>query len=163
LIGLFIAVGILLQIVLEWFSKGAEHGHVHGAARGGFPWLLFVSLSLHALLEGIPLEQSRHFLIGIVIHKIPVAIILGSFLLRSDLSKGSVWLFMVLFAAMTPIGGLIGSDSSLLWAYPYLLALVIGVVLHVSTTILFEGSEGHNFNLRKLLAILSAVALAYII
>ncbi|HIC30650.1 MAG TPA: ZIP family metal transporter, partial [Flavobacteriaceae bacterium] len=28
-IGLFIMAGILLQIVLEFFSKGAEHGHVH--------------------------------------------------------------------------------------------------------------------------------------
>ena len=29
-IGLFIMLGILFQIVLEFFSKGAEHGHVHG-------------------------------------------------------------------------------------------------------------------------------------
>ena len=28
-IGLFIMLGILLQIFLEFFSKGAEHGHVH--------------------------------------------------------------------------------------------------------------------------------------
>ncbi len=27
--GLFIMAGILLQIFLEFFSKGAEHGHVH--------------------------------------------------------------------------------------------------------------------------------------
>src|SRR5690606_40772759 len=27
--GLFIMIGILLQTVLEFFSKGAEHGHVH--------------------------------------------------------------------------------------------------------------------------------------
>jgi zinc transporter ZupT len=160
-IGLFIALGILSQIVMEWFSKGAEHGHVHGAAKSGFPWLLFISLSLHALLEGIPLEQSHHYLIGIVIHKIPVAIILGSFLLRSDLSSGIVWVFMVLFAGMTPLGGLIGSGSSLSWAYPYLLALVIGVVLHVSTVILFESSEGHSFNLRKLAVIILGMALAF--
>ena len=28
-IGVFIMLGILLQIFLEFFSKGAEHGHVH--------------------------------------------------------------------------------------------------------------------------------------
>ena len=28
-ISLFIVIGILLQICLEFFSKGAEHGHVH--------------------------------------------------------------------------------------------------------------------------------------
>ena len=27
--GLFIMSGILIQIILEFFSKGAEHGHVH--------------------------------------------------------------------------------------------------------------------------------------
>src|SRR5690606_32121841 len=28
-IGLFIMLGIVFQIILEYFSKGAEHGHVH--------------------------------------------------------------------------------------------------------------------------------------
>ncbi len=28
-VGVFIMAGILLQIFLEFFSKGAEHGHVH--------------------------------------------------------------------------------------------------------------------------------------
>ena len=28
-IALFILAGILLQVFLEFFSKGAEHGHVH--------------------------------------------------------------------------------------------------------------------------------------
>ena len=28
-IGLFIMGGILLQILLEFYSKGAEHGHLH--------------------------------------------------------------------------------------------------------------------------------------
>ena len=30
--GIFIMIGILFQIILEFFSKGAEHGHVHGHA-----------------------------------------------------------------------------------------------------------------------------------
>ena len=29
-IGIFIMIGIVFQIILEYFSKGAEHGHVHG-------------------------------------------------------------------------------------------------------------------------------------
>src|SRR5210317_1792916 len=53
--GLFILLGILLQIVLEFFSKGAEHGHVHlHPQKTIFPWLLFISLSIHALFEGFP-------------------------------------------------------------------------------------------------------------
>ena len=55
--GVFIALGILLQIVLESFSKGAEHGHRHGSPKGNrFPLMLFISLGLHAFLEGIPPE-----------------------------------------------------------------------------------------------------------
>ena len=38
-IGLFIMMGILLQIILEFFSKGAEHGHVHlNKHATAFPW-----------------------------------------------------------------------------------------------------------------------------
>ena len=43
LTGLFIMCGILLQIILELFSKGAEHGHVHiHKDETVFPWLLFI-------------------------------------------------------------------------------------------------------------------------
>ena len=45
LAGLFIMCGIMLQLVLELFSKGAEHGHVHiHKHESAFPWLLFISL-----------------------------------------------------------------------------------------------------------------------
>ncbi|MCW1953580.1 MAG: ZIP family metal transporter, partial [Flavobacteriia bacterium] len=45
--GLFVMLGILLQIILEFFSKGAEHGHVHIDKNSKtIPWALFVSLSL---------------------------------------------------------------------------------------------------------------------
>ncbi len=38
--GLYIMSGILLQIVLDFFSKGAEHGHVHiHSDATSFPWL----------------------------------------------------------------------------------------------------------------------------
>jgi len=38
---------------------------------------------------------------------------------------------------------------------------VAGVLLHVSTTILFETSEGHKFNLVKISLITGAIILAY--
>ncbi|MDC6354306.1 MULTISPECIES: ZIP family metal transporter [unclassified Robiginitalea] len=162
LTGVFVGVGILLQIVLEFLSRGAEHGHVHTQTGGKFPLLLLLGLSLHALLEGVPLENNREFLLAIVIHKIPVALILGGFLLRSGLSAGAAWTFMVLFAAMTPLGALAGRIPVLEHGHPYVLGLVIGVLLHVSTVILFESSEGHSFNLRKLTAIVLGMVLAYL-
>ena len=43
-IGVYIIAGILLQIILEFFSQGAEHGHVHiNKHTNSFPWLLFIS------------------------------------------------------------------------------------------------------------------------
>lgn len=40
-----------------------------------------------------------------------------------------------------------------------LLAIVIGIFMHISTTILFEASDGHRFNYAKLGAILLGTAL----
>jgi len=38
-------------------------------------------------------------------------------------------------------------------------ALIIGIFLHISTIILFESSENHNFNLHKFLAIITGILL----
>ena len=79
-IGVFIMLGILFQIVLEFFSKGAEHGHVH--SHDTFektPWLLFVSLCIHAYLEGFPVSNHPDLAWGIAIHHLPIAVILTSF------------------------------------------------------------------------------------
>ena len=80
LIGVYIISDILLQIILEFFSKGSEHGHVnqHNESKT-FPWLLFISLSIHASLEGLPITKDNNLLIGIMIHKIPIALILSIF------------------------------------------------------------------------------------
>ena len=40
------------------------------------------------------------------------------------------------------------------------MALVIGIFLHISTTILFESSEEHRFNYYKLITILLGAGLA---
>src|SRR5690606_33268310 len=41
--GIFIMCGIFLQIFLEFFSKGAEHGHIHRSpGHKSFPWMLFI-------------------------------------------------------------------------------------------------------------------------
>ena len=40
------------------------------------------------------------------------------------------------------------------------LALVVGMFLHISTTIIFETNENHRFNLAKLTAILLGVGLS---
>ncbi|WP_423998597.1 ZIP family metal transporter [Maribacter sp. IgM3_T14_3] len=162
-IGVFIMLGILFQIFLEFFSKGAEHGHVHISKDSQtFPWLLFISLCIHSLLEGLPIGTNDTIIYGILIHKIPIAIILSIFLLGSNIKPLYAGLFMVLFSIMTPLGTYLAHTIELVSTYGiYLNALVIGVFLHISTVILFESSEGHKFNLRKLLVIILGITIAY--
>ena len=163
--GLFIMCGILLQIILEFLSKGAEHGHVHIHRKDAkFPWLLFISLCIHSFLEGFPIHQHNDMVYGVVIHKIPIAALLTSFLLQSKYAKKQTIAFLVIFAAMTPLGTLVSNTTSL---SPNLIvsinAVAIGIFLHISTTILFETGEGHKFNLSKLVAIGLGVLIAYFI
>ena len=162
-IGIYILAGIMLQICLEFFSKGAEHGHVHLHSKDKrFPWLLFISLSIHAFLEGFPISEENNLLIGVVVHKIPIAIILSFFFLKANYSKTITILFLLFFAMMSPLGNFIANSYPSLEAYhTEISAVVIGIFLHVSTTIIFESSKDHKFNLAKLTTIIFAFVLAY--
>jgi zinc and cadmium transporter len=161
-IGIFILVGIILQSVLESFSKGAEHGHIHMHSDGKkFPTLLFVSLCIHAFSEGLPIHNADDNLLwAIVVHKIPIAIVLTSFLLQTKYSKKTVFSFLFFFALMSPLGVLLGDKIPFFNTYQTeIKALIIGVFLHISTIILFESTENHKFNLQKFMAILLGVLL----
>ncbi|WP_299336214.1 ZIP family metal transporter [uncultured Psychroserpens sp.] len=163
--GLYIMCGILLQIILEFFSKGAEHGHVHiHKNETVFPWLLFISLCVHSFLEGFPIHEHNDMVYGVLIHKIPIALLLSTFLLQSNFTKLQIISFFIVFALMTPLGTYISNASSINTDYLNMInAIVIGIFFHISTTILFESSEGHKFNLSKLVAILLGVSIAFII
>jgi len=163
--GLYIMGGILLQIVLDFFSKGAEHGHVHIHSESvTFPWLLFISLSIHALLEGFPVVNNQSMLIGVIIHKIPITMILALFFYKANYSSVTMIMFLLLFGLMTPLGSLLSSELEQLREYETQInAIAIGVFLHVSTTILFESSKDHRFNLTKVLSIILGVVVAYFV
>ncbi|HLT33245.1 MAG TPA: ZIP family metal transporter [Aquaticitalea sp.] len=163
--GLFIMCGILIQITLEFFSKGAEHGHVHvHKHESDFPWLLFISLCIHSFLEGFPIHQHNDMVYGVLIHKIPIAALITSYMLQSSFSKRQILLFLVVFSLMTPLGTLISNTVELVESYVYYInAIVIGIFFHISTIILFESSEGHKFNLSKLIVIVLGVVVAFLI
>ena len=59
-IGIYIILGLLIQLVLDFFSKGADHGHIHVADTKIVPWALFISLTIHAFMEGLPLSSQHH-------------------------------------------------------------------------------------------------------
>ncbi len=174
-IGMFVLVGFLVQLFLEYFSGGIEHGHIHVHNNHKFPWALFISLSVHSFIEGIPLaggEIHHHtqshlsgesLLLGILFHQTPVAIALMTLLKASGISSIKSWIYLLTFGIMTPLGLVFGSlfnvqtDNQYM---SYLLAAVVGMFLHISTTIIFESSENHKFNFVKLLSIIIGVVLA---
>ncbi|MGC6525309.1 MAG: ZIP family metal transporter [Flavobacteriaceae bacterium] len=162
--GVFILSGIVLQIILEFFSKGAEHGHLHHHkdTEHRFPWLLFFSLCIHSFLEGFPISAHETIVYGVFIHKIPVAILIASYLLSSKISKLKAFLFLVAFALLTPFGTLVSEMIVLSNKLFYSInALVVGMFFHIATIILFEADEGHQFNINKIAAIVLAVLIAF--
>ncbi len=183
--GYYILIGFLLQIVLDIFSKGVEHGHIHQSDQKSkqFPFGIFIALFIHSLIEGLPLTESAavanhhhgsdhhvdELLLGVVIHKVPEAIALAALLYHYYASKKKVILMILLYSTATPIGLLLGSalvNSSIedpMYIYSALLAIAVGIFLHVSTTIIFEADEHHKLNWRKILAILLGLGLVLLI
>jgi len=169
-IGLYILGGFLIQIVLEYFSQGIEHGHFQ--KRKIIPFSVLISLGLHALLEGVPLGGHLHdhaphahnsLLTGIVMHKMPVAIVLMTFFLQSNMQKSKAYFYLLVFALMSPLGVFAGDLFASLDEFEFhneIMAMVIGVFLHISTTILFESSDGHKFSSQKILAIIVGACIA---
>lgn len=170
--GIWVLVGFMLQIMLEVLSKGMEHGHAHALHGKQIPLALFVGLGLHALLEGLPFggahaHEHHSLLAGVIIHKIPVAFILGTVLRVSGFSMIQGALAVFGFAAMAPLGGLITHflEGQVFEVGPFqgvVLAILVGVFLHIATTIIFESDKGHAFNLTKLMAILLGFVLAFV-
>jgi zinc transporter ZupT len=177
-IGMFILLGFLVQLLLEFFSGGIEHGHVHVHEGQKMPWGLFISLSVHSVLEGIPLgnellhnyatvevhhEHGNSLLLGILFHQLPVSIALMTLLIHSNLKTIQAWFILMLFGIMTPLGVIIGIFDLPILSFldpQVILAIVVGMFLHISTTIIFETSENHRVNLLKLGAVILGLVLA---
>ncbi|WP_461302897.1 ZIP family metal transporter [Aureisphaera sp.] len=163
--GIFIMCGILLQIVLESLSKGVEHGHAYTFREDKkFPLVLFVSLCIHSFLEGFPIHHHNDMVLGVLIHKIPIAILMTGFLLQSSYSKAQIGGFLVVFMAMTPLGTYVSNNGFLATEYIDVVnAVVIGIFIHIATTILFETGVSHKFNLSKVVVICFGVFIANLI
>jgi putative Mn2+ efflux pump MntP len=102
--------------------------------------------------------------LGIAIHHLPIAIILTTFFINASLNNKAIFIFMVTFAIMTPLGTFLsGSLPVLNEYYNEITAVVIGILFHISSTIIFESSEGHKFNIAKVSMIVIGIALAYFI
>ena len=82
------------------------------------------------------------------------------------IKRSSRWLAMLVFGLM-PLAGMLlydvlvhsrahWSENVPVWSG----GLVIGILLHISTTIFFEASDDHHFNLNKLLVTIAGLVIA---
>ena len=180
-IGLFIVLGFCLQLVLDTFSTGIEHGHVHlhsQECHTHLPYGIIVGLLLHSFLEGLPVYDihsamgsniNHQLLLGLGIHNIPITIAFTALLKEHSTNKSKNLLLLILFSIMTPLGYLSSYALQSFGLNHYEVysrsayALVIGIFLHISTAILFETSDHHRYNITKVLVMAAGIVLAYFI
>lgn len=161
-ISYWILAGIIIQIMLEQLSKGAEHGHIHTSEKK-IPMALVTGLYLHALIEGFPIHKHNDLIWAIVIHKLPIAMLLTLAIWQTNFNFFKKVIVLIGFAIMTPLGSYLNFYTPILQPYSlHITALVVGLLLHISTTILFESSENHNFNISKLLVIVIGLGLSIV-
>jgi zinc and cadmium transporter len=179
LAGLYVLVGFFLQLVLERFSQGVEHGHLYDTDQGEHqhtiaPLTLMAALFLHAFSDGIILNDpsvclnhhhgANTLLIGILLHKVPESFALVSILTKLVNSRRKILIYLFIFALAAPLG-LLGSSyvSQQQW-FPTQISLALwgivsGSLVHIATTIFFEASPCHQPNTRKFMAsLLGAVS-----
>ena len=175
--GLFILLGFLLQILLELMSKGIEHGHVHydGSISKHQLLIIFLGLSIHSFIEGIPLNNFEatetlhqhnvyeknqfsliYFLI-IIVHKLPIAAILIFFLNTINTKKTIKFTLLIIFAATSPLGALFGKNILGIfflseWSINFL-AISTGMLLHITTVIIFEDHHNSKNKIKNILTI----------
>ena len=76
-------------------------------------------------------------------------------------SQVTRWIWVTVFA-LTPVAGIalagtLPQDAMTIGA---LNGLLVGILLHIATTILFETADGHEFNGRKFLTVLLGLAMS---
>lgn len=163
-LGVFVIGGVLLQMLLEGLTKGFEHGHLHHHhdEKHILPMALLAGLFVHAFLEGIPLANlngiASPYLLGIVVHNLPISFILGAFLFGGTRKMFS-WAVILLFASASPMGAIFGKFFDPDWN-DYFLAVVGGIFLHISSVIIFESDKNHNVAIKKILWVIAGILLA---
>ncbi len=176
IIGLYVLIGFFIQILLEQFSKGIEHGHIHPPEnpKTAFNISIIFGLSAHAFMEGIPLagnyeisSSANPLLYGIVMHKIPAAFALMCVLTHTTSKKLHAVLLLMFFSMMSPLALMLAENNyinqllGLSGFFDIILAIIIGSFLHISTTILFESSTRiHKFSILKIIAIIVGAGIA---
>ncbi|MBL7901935.1 MAG: ZIP family metal transporter [Bacteroidia bacterium] len=179
--GLFIVLGFTIQLIIDTFSTGIEHGHVHlhsTECKSHLPMGIVVGLFMHSFLEGLPVYNinpsqtsniNHQLVIGLAMHNIPISLAFAGLLKEHEAKAAKRWILLIAFSLMSPLGYLFSYmlQNYGLKHYEYFghmaFAVVIGIFLHISTAILFESSEHHKYNRSKILFMAGGIVLAYLI
>jgi zinc transporter ZupT len=180
-IGLFIVLGFCVQLLIDTFSTGIEHGHVHlhdNDCKKHLPYGIIIGLCLHSFLEGLPIYKlnsqnnihiNYQLILGLGIHNLPITIAFVSLLKDHSVNKTKNVSLLLIFAVMTPFGYItsyllqsLGLNNYENFSH-FVYALVIGIFLHISTAILFETSDHHKYNVTKFFVMALGILLAYFI
>jgi len=83
----------------------------------------------------------------------------------SGLSNIKSWVYLGVFGLMAPVGLIFGNYLTQVFQFDtnWIMAVAIGMFLHISTTIIFESSEAHKINFMKLISIIIGFALGVIV
>ena len=154
--GMTFLLPVIISLWIHAFIEGMPFGGSWGTATEG--------MHAHAHVHAHGMDDHRSSLIvGIGLHKVTESLVFCALLLGSGMEKRRALLWFLLFASMAPIGCavqfMLGSSGAvdILTFTPKITAILVGIMLHVATTVLFESSEGHHFNLRKFLAIIAGL------
>ena len=177
---ILILSGFFLQLFFQRITHGMEHGHVHldnNHQHGSKIHLsLLLGLGVHAFSEGLPLGIPYHdesivptLFAAIGVHKLPEAMLIASVIfISTHHNKTKTFIYLALFAAITPISALITYmlDNNVAQLQPIInwcIPIIAGSFLHISTTILYEsGTQKHKMKAKKWMIVLLGVLLAYI-
>lgn len=173
--GIWIGVGFFFQIILERFTGGIDHGHIHSNNVPKSVYVLFAGLMLHALFEGYSAGLSYDLksgivsgmVVGIAIHEIPAAFSLAVLLRSRVESRLTLTLLLLVYACATPIGYLTGAtirseDMISEELSRILTAIIAGTFLHISTLIVFENSLRKKEGASKWISIISGLLISYL-
>jgi zinc transporter ZupT len=185
--GLYVLLGFFLQLFLEFFSKGVEHGHLYEEGhevqlRGLSPLPLLVAFCIHAFMDGVILNPVFSFasphvsyvyyeynpyrlLVGMILHKASEAFALVTVLRKLVRRKGSIFLYLVCASLAAPLGLWLsahGSQYLSLTNDEWLVALTAvagGGFLYIAMTIFLEAIPHDQLNAARLAATLAGAGL----
>lgn len=175
--GMYLLAGFFLQLLIQRFTHGVEHGHSHIHEHDHrIPlFSILAGLAVHAFMEGLPLgfnyrrpNTDTALYMAVAAHKLP-EIMLAATIIKSVYHKsGKSILLLLLFSLCTPAASMIASFFGTRYyaisnIVSVLIPIVAGAFIHIATTIFFEsGTRQHMLTWQKICVILAGVALGTI-